>query len=201
MGSVDLFYTAPQNEPSVQGINWSTTQEASDGSIEGIASDTLEGGEGSDLYLFAESQLDTMDTIVGLNLGGATHDEMVDNVALGVYVEAGDFTTLIGAPGSNFHTENQLHVETVVNNGEAANLTGASLEAAVATLFQTGGLFKEGESADTNAAGLFNWGDDTYLIAVGGTAGSGFGADDFIVKVTGVTGTLDLSDFYQQMVG
>lgn len=201
MGTVTIDITEARGEPGDQTIDVATSQQASNGSIEGIASDTLEGGAGSDIYLFAESQLDTMDTIVGLDLGGATLDEMVDGVALGVYMPAGDFNTMIGAPGSTFQTQNALEVETVVNNGQAANLSGVSLEAAVATLFQADGWFEEGGSADTNAAGLFNWGDDTYLIAVGDIADGSFGADDYIVKVTGVTGTLDITDFYQQMVG
>ena len=64
----------------------------------------------------------------------------------------------------------------------------------MATLFGSNGWFEYSGSSATNAAGLFNWGDDTYLIAVGDDATGGFGSDDFIVKVTGVTGTLDSSD-------
>ncbi|HWK51571.1 MAG TPA: bluetail domain-containing putative surface protein, partial [Steroidobacter sp.] len=69
------------------------------------------------------------------------------------------------------------------------------------SLFQANGWFEQSGSAATNAAGLFNYGDDTYLIAVGDQAGSGFGSDDYIIKVTGLTGTLDVSDFYQPMYG
>jgi hypothetical protein len=125
----------------------------------------------------------------------------VDSVVLGGYIEGGEFDFLAGAPGTNFELDNLLQVQSVVNNGEATNLTGASLQDAVNALFQTGGAFDAAGAAATEAAGLFNYGGDTYLIAAGGTAGGSFGTDDYIVKVTGVSGTLDISDFYQQMVG
>ncbi|HEY6642742.1 hypothetical protein [Povalibacter sp.] len=168
------------------------------------AADTLEGGEGRDLYVFAQSQFETMDTIVGLDLGGATmgEDSVSDVIGFGVFLEAGGFDTIGPVPNVFIESlDNMLWVDTVVNNGSAANIFGLDLEAAVNSLFQANGTFEQSGSAATNAAGLFNYGDDTYLIAVGDDAslgnGYGFGSDDYIVKVTGYTGTLDMSDFVQ----
>ncbi len=89
----------------------------------------------------------------------------------------------------------------------ATTITGASLSAAVNALFNAGGAL----NGTTNTVGLFTYGTDTYLIGNVGavSAGGNFGtagtaistattlenASDFIIKVTGVTGTLDASDF------
>jgi hypothetical protein len=168
----------------------------------GIASDILEGGEGADVYLFAESQFDTMDTIVGLNLGGATDGTQEDIVLLGGYLAADvdpsgwGFEDLVA---SGISSKNSIEVERVVNGGDVITLTGADLESAVSRLFEANGWFEASGSAATNSAGLFNYGDDTYLIAVGHDANGGFGIDDYIIKVTGATGTLDVSDFYVPM--
>ena len=165
----------------------------------GIASDILEGGEGADVYLFAESQFDTMDTIVGLNFGGATDGTQEDVVILGAYVPAdGELDSLYFGDliDVGVQSKNSIEVERVVNGGDAITLTGADLESAVARLFEANGWFEASGSAATNSAGLFNYGDDTYLIAVGHDASGSFGIDDYIIKVTGVTGTLDVSDFY-----
>ena len=122
----------------------------------------------------------TVDSITDLNLGGATSATGVDKINL-----SGIAATELAVVGSSV-------------------ITGASLSAAVNALFNTGGAL----NGTTNTAGLFTFGTDTYLIGNVGAAGSAFGtataitnatseenASDFIIKVTGVTGTLDASDF------
>jgi hypothetical protein len=125
----------------------------------------------------------SIDTLVGLNLGSSTAD--VDDIGFGQYLNPG-LTTVDAAEA--------ISITQVVNNGAATAMTGASLEAAIDSLFQSNGVFQSSSSSATNAAGLFTYGDDTYLVAVGDTAGV-FGNDDFVVKVTGYTGTLSVSDF------
>lgn len=170
-------------EPGVPASDWvETIQEAREARN---SSDTLQGGDGNDLYVIGASQFDNMDTIEGLYLGQGE--------------DQGDVILLGAAQGGL--TENDLpellhtQITQVVNAGEVKALEGeglVDLQAAVATLFEEGdGVF---ETA-TNAAGLFSFEGETYLIAVGSEATGAFGADDFIVKVTGVTGTLDVTDF------
>jgi Ca2+-binding RTX toxin-like protein len=131
----------------------------------------------------ASSGVLTTDTITDLDLGGVDTASGVDKINL-----SGISATAL----------------TVV---AAGTITGADLSAAVNALFNAGGAL----NGTTNAVGLFTYGTDTYLIgnvgavsAAGnfGTAGTAISstatlenASDFIVKVTGVTGTLDASDF------
>src|SRR5690606_34073819 len=83
-------------------------------------------------------------------------------------------------------------VERVVHGG-VIELTGGSLEEAVQKLFESGPFAFE--AARTNSVGLFQYGDDKYLIATGDNDEGSFGDDDIIVKLAGnVTGTLDISD-------
>jgi hypothetical protein len=198
IGSVTFTEQAGIPTPSDQSVGVSLAQAATSGSIVGIASDTLEGGEGKDAYVMAESQFATMDTIVGLNLGGASDSDSGDKLVLGGYLRAGDFGS-VGEESNALQVENLLNVNTVVNSGQASAIEGVDLQTAVNTLFQAGGAFDQAGAAGTNAAGLFSWGGDTYLVAAGNAAGSTFGQDDYIVKVTGAAGTLDLSDFYHQV--
>jgi len=84
----------------------------------------------------------------------------------------------------------------VVNGGAATALTGVNLGTAVNALVNSGIL---ASAAGVVTAGLFTWGGETFLIASEGTTTTdNFGAvagSDIIIKVTGVTGTLDASDF------
>lgn len=145
------------------------------------AADTLTGGEGNDVFVINYSNVDTagndlvnqvtfsaMDTITDLNLGG--------NVA-GTNVDTIDLPFAVG---------------TLVNAGApvAMAATAADLYDAVQALYATGGTM---DNAGVGTAGLFTYGGDTYLIAEA-AGNSVFGADDIIIKVTGVTGTLNLTD-------
>src|SRR5690606_6198710 len=86
--------------------------------------------------------------------------------------------------GAEFVLVGGLTVEHIVNGGAVRVLEGGpSLAEALQTMFQGGGLFT-GTTA-TNAAGLFQYGEDHYLVAVGEEDTGSFGADDIIVKVTG----------------
>lgn len=145
------------------------------------AADTLTGGEGNDVFVINYSNVDTagndlvnqvtfsaMDTITDLNLGG--------NVA-GTNVDTIDLPFAVG---------------TLVNAGAPVAMasTAADLYDAVQALYATGGTM---DNAGVGTAGLFTYGGDTYLIAEA-AGNSVFGADDIIIKVTGLTGTLNLTD-------
>lgn len=131
----------------------------------------------------ASSGVLTTDTITDLNLGGVDVATQVDKINISGVTAA---------------------ALTVV---AAGTITGADLTAAVNALFNAGGAL----NGTTNSVGLYTYGTDTYLIGNIGavSAGGNFGtagtaissaatleqASDFIIKVTGVTGTLDASDF------
>ena len=128
----------------------------------------------------AASGVLTTDTITDLNLGGVDTASGVDKINI-----SGTLTTAL----------------TVV---ATSALSGADLSAAVIALFNTGGAL----NGTTDSVGLFTYGTDTYLIGNIGASNSSFGTgtsvtsatlenstSDFIIKVTGVTGTLDASDF------
>lgn len=130
-------------------------------------------------------------TITDLNLGGSTAGLQVDTVRLNTIGGAAGTLGAIGAVGN----------VVVVNSGAAVALTGADLGTAVNTLVQAGVLGAAGgaAAAGTFRAGLFTWAGDTYLIAAEATnIADAFGAiagADIIIKVTGVVGTLDPTDF------
>src|SRR5690606_2739546 len=168
-------------------LNVDTLQVGSSGDF---ASDILEGGEGSDLYVIGQSQFDTMDTIIGLDLGDGSGEDTQDLLALGALIPPGAYDSLPDFPDDpEAYVVHGLKIEHVVNHGEIVTLTGPTLEAAVDSLFEANGWFEVSGSAATNAAGLFQYGDDTYLIAVGDKSGAfgetdyGFGSDDFMIKV------------------
>lgn len=134
--------------------------------------DTLTGGDGNDTFVVLASggkvgtSFTTMDTITDLNLGGSAVASQIDAVDL------------------------SFAVTSLVNAGVPVALTTApTLVEAVDVLFAAGGVLNN----QANKAGLFTYAGDTYLVAAN-SAGATFGADDVIVKVTGVQGTLDLSD-------
>lgn len=128
----------------------------------------------------ASSGVLSVDTITDLDLGGSGAGTGVDTINV-----SGVTTTAL----------------TVV---ASSAMTGADLSAAVNALFAVGGAL----NSTTNTVGLFTYGSDTYLIGNVGASGTAFGsataitnaptletASDFIIKVTGVAGTLDASDF------
>lgn len=141
------------------------------------AADTLTGGAGNDNFWVLSgsnglvgTSFTTMDTITDLNLGGATLVLGVDRVVL----SAATFAAF-GATD-------------LINAGTALAMTGPNLAGAVQALFNAGGAL----NGSLNDVGLFTYGADTYLVATDNVAG--LNANDVIIKVTGVSGTLDLSD-------
>lgn len=179
----------------------------------GTVADTLTGGAGGDNFRFITSNdatadsiliganLTTIDlpanvaatnrgeiaTVTDLNLGGANAGTRVDTISFAEQTATG--ATLADAVAAG----NKV---IVVNGGGVTAMTGANLGTAVNALVN-GGLLEAG--AGNAAFGLFTWGGDTYLIGAEGTgAGNAFGTTagaDIIIKVTGVVGTLDVSDF------
>ncbi|CAH1673222.1 hypothetical protein [Chelatococcus asaccharovorans] len=81
-------------------------------------------------------------------------------------------------------------IDLVANTSRVKAIAGASLEQAVNTLFKAGGEL----DGSHHTAGLFGYGQDVYLVAAQ-QAGTSFGSDDVIIKVTGYTGVVDHSDF------
>lgn len=140
------------------------------------SSDILEGGAGKDKYVFiGQSSVGAgnMDTIVGLDLGGASSALAVDTIQLS--------STVLGYGAFDPATS-------LINAGGAVAMSGPTLAGALQGLFNAGGtLFNS-----LNNVGLFTYGADTYLIAANNNGGLDNG--DIVIKVTGVTGTLDLSD-------
>jgi len=155
----------------VQGVNGVATSVA--------ASDTLAGAAGNDVFVFGGQSggwngttLANMDTITDLNLGGASGATSVDTIQLS--------SAVLGYVAFN--------ASSLVNAGGAVTITGPTSNAALQGLFNAGGAL----AGATNNVGLFTYGADTYLIAANSTLG--LDANDIVIKVTGATGTLDLSD-------
>ena len=171
----------------------------------GTVADTLTGGLGGDTFDFvaatdgvltaanitavdapaavAATNRGEIVTTTDLNLGGANAGTRVDTINF-----TGGAGTLGAVAAGGF---------AIVNGGAATALTGLDLGDALNTAIANTGIL--GSAAAAAKAGLFTWAGDTYLIATNNaTAANAFGAvagEDIIIKVTGVTGTLDVSDF------
>ncbi len=147
------------------------------------SADSLTGGSGKDLFVELSSNgwdntsFTTMDTITDLNFGGANTQTGVDTLDL----SRSNFNAAEFVPGTG---------HALVNAGTPLSMTGPNLGVAVQALFNTGGAL----DGATNRVGLFTYGSDTYLIAADNMVG--FNPNDVIIKVTGVQGTLDLSDIH-----
>jgi hypothetical protein len=145
-----------------------------------LAADALTGGDGADTFVILGGADDngstfiSMDTITDLNLGAATVAGRVDVIDL----NPGVVSTITA----------------LVNAGQpvAMNSQAASLSAAVNGLFTVGATLRD---AVNGTAGLFTFGENTYLIALNGGDVGRFDGTDTIIKVTGVVGTLDVTDF------
>src|SRR5690606_35064111 len=105
-----------------------------------------EGGEGSDTYVIAGSQFDSMDTIVGLDFGGAGEDEGVDHIVLGS-PESSELAGFI-LQGNELALP---EIGKIVGGGEVKALSdNISLEQAVATLFEGDGVFDKDSGTGAN---------------------------------------------------
>ena len=175
---------------------------------DGVSSDVLTGGAGNDTFAFATADTaytvanltmlaastndgySELTTITDLNLGGAVAGTAVDLISFAAVGGANTAATL----GDDTNT-----TWTVVNGGAATALTGANFGAAVNALFLTGGVLDSATATEVRV-GLFTWGGETFLVAgEGTTANDGFAGgvagSDIVIRVTGVTGTLDAGDF------
>lgn len=146
---------------------------ALDGSFTSIAAstaaDTFTGGAGNDTYAIGVSTVANASTIVGLDLGTAVVGGAADRIVIDLD-GAAIATTVI-----------------TLTAAQQTTVTGAaSLADAAAAVLGVAG-------ADGNVA-TFTYGSDTYLIANGDGNGTYNAAADALIKITGVTGTLDASD-------
>ncbi|MFV3130198.1 calcium-binding protein [Niveispirillum sp. KHB5.9] len=134
--------------------------------------DEMTGGEGQDLFQFTT-------VIEGRATGTVTRTgiDLIRDLDLGG--DGGDWADRIDLP---------FTVRTIVEGGETA-MTGTTLAAAVNRLFAASGPL-----AKNGTAGIFIYGEDKYLVVSGMVTGQVFGADDFIVNITGYTGALDIGD-------
>lgn len=164
----------------------------------GDGADRLNGGNGNDTLVGGAG----VDTLVGSSgidvLTGGADKDLFQYASVIESRGAGTLTATImdritdldlGSTGGDWQDRIDLPftVKTVLDGTTA--LSGTTLAAAIFTLFSTGPLAKT-----TLTAGLFSHGEQTFLIVTGATAGSVFSTDDFIVNITGFTGTLDMGD-------
>lgn len=174
--------TTINKAPLVSSTVTSTVTEGAAGAfVVTAAADRLTGGDGNDVFVINYSNVDAaltdytnqvtfsaMDTITDLNLGGNAGGTNVDTIDL------------------------PFAVGTLVNAGTPVAMasTAADLFDAVMALYNTGGVM---DTAAAGTAGLFTFGGNTYLVAEN-TGNSFFDQSDIIINVTGVSGTLNLTD-------
>lgn len=142
------------------------------GSIDqATASDILTGGEGRDVFAIGRvDAIANISSITDLNLGGNAAATGVDAIYFDLATTSGATPVTVVA----------------LSDAQKATVSGAAdLAAAVEAALQV--------ASGVNNVVQFTYGTDTYL-AVNG-ADAGFAVDhDALVKITGVSGTLDASD-------
>ena len=131
--------------------------------------DILTGGAGNDVFRFASTSTTatTLDSITDLNLGT---DAAAGNVDTLVFQNTGATVTVVA-----------------LTAGQQASVTAAG------TLTTALGQVATAATAD-GATAQFTYGTDTYIFHNSDGNGTYDAAVDFVVKVTGVTGTLNASD-------
>jgi hypothetical protein len=133
------------------------------------AADTVTGGAGNDTFhMRAGGTIDLASTITDLNLGGSTGAGAVDLLHI-------DAATAAAA------------VVIALTSAQQTTVTGtATLALAVASVL--------GVAGTANNVVQFTYGADTYFIHNGDGNGAFNAGQDTLIKITGVTGTLDASD-------
>jgi len=138
------------------------------------AADTLTGGSGNDtFFMTAGGAITLASTITDLNLGTNVVGGQVDQINI-------DGATTSGATA--------VVVVALTAAQQTTVTAAASLGAAVDAVLALAGT--------VNNVAQFTYGTDTYLIHNGATANAAFTAgEDTLIKITGVVGTIDASDF------
>ncbi len=198
-----------QDTAYVPGLTW-------------LESDTLTGGDGNDIFVLKRDSgepvwmpLEAGVDVLASEPNGGMEPPLPDygRNMLGTSSSDSLFDTItdlnlggVGEAAAVDRLDVEVDVIAVANAGNAVNVAGSTLQAAINSLWNASGTF-ELERADVNLEGnavLVQYGSDKYIVVLGDridadteVAGTqfGFGADDLIVRVTGVTGALDVSDF------
>lgn len=164
---------------------------------DGVASDALIGGNGQDTFVFATTDMN----LTGANLttaAASTADGLSELTAIGD-LNFGGSNAATGVDKINLSAmPAAVTAITIVNAGAVQALSGANLGVAVNELVNAGTLL-DATAANTAMGGLFSFGSDVFFIATSGlVVADTFGAvagTDIIIKVTGVIGTMDATDF------
>jgi len=178
-GDVGNISTADAVAPNATGVTFGTVNETTKGVTAAAATiqnggdaagaDVLTGGAGNDTFRFAAGTSDATNTdrITDLNLGTNAAGGAVDKL---VFQNAGATVSIV-----------------TLASGDQANVTAAT------SLANAAGLVA-GVAATDGATVQFTYGSDTYLFHNVDGNNSFDGGADILVKITGVTGTLDASD-------
>ena len=139
------------------------------------AGDTLNGGSGNNVYgISSVVALANFDTIVGLNFGTTNLAGQVDRIQIGA-------STAVAGTASS--------VVTFTAGDQAAITAAADFATAVGLAAGNATL-----AATAKTVATFTYGADTYLITNGVATGAFDATTDTVIKITGVTGTLDVTD-------
>lgn len=135
-------------------------------------SDTFTGGDGRDVFGLAVTTVANADSITDLNLGTGAAAGGVDAIYFDGATAAAAGTVTIATLSAATQT----------------NVTGAASLAAAVDLVVA-------NNTAVNVVTQFTYGTDTYIFINGVAGGATYtAAEDLLVKVTGITGTLDNSD-------
>lgn len=171
-----------------------------DSLIGGYGNDSLVGGQGNDT-LTATAGDDVLVGGLGLDrlIAGSGADRFVFSRVAETRLETtltfNSMDTLVGIDfgGDGVALADSVELPFAVN----AVASGGVLRVSAISFYNAmNSLFVRGQPLyDTNKAGLFSFLGEVYLVVSGPTRSNNLGADDFIFRVQGFSGTLDTSDF------